>query len=96
MVSHPPCLDPVVASLILPRPSLIPDLFTAISQGFSTCYGPNPVEGPPLLRLRRSLQVLNAILKELSGIKMPSGIKAVGTVGQPYRSLSGFPLLITK
>jgi hypothetical protein len=80
------CLDPVATPLILPRPSLIPDLFAAINQGFSTCYGPTPVEGPPFLRLKRSLQVLNAILKEFSAIKMPSGIRALGTVGYPSAS----------
>ncbi|KAF9653383.1 ARM repeat-containing protein [Thelephora ganbajun] len=61
-------------------PSLIPDLFTAINQGFSTCYGSAPVEGPPLLRLKRSLQVFDAIVKELSAVKMPSGFKVLGTI----------------
>jgi hypothetical protein len=60
---------------------LIPDLFTAINQGFSTCYGPTPVEGPPLLRLKRGLQVFNAILKEFAAVKMPSGFKTVSMVG---------------
>ena len=63
------------------RPSLISDLFTAIDQGFSTCYGSAPVEGPPLLRLKRGLQVLNAILKEFAGVKMPSGTKTLSMVG---------------
>ncbi|KAF9782921.1 ARM repeat-containing protein [Thelephora terrestris] len=61
-------------------PSLIPDLFTAIDQGFSTCYGPTPVEGPPLLRLKRGLQVFNAILKEFAAVKMPSGFKTVSMI----------------
>ena len=80
MVTHSSHSDVPAVSLIIPRPSLIPDLFTAINQGFSTCYGPTPVEGPPLLRLKRSLQLLNAILKELSAVKVPSGIKALGMV----------------
>jgi len=60
---------------------LISDLLVAINQGFSMCYGSTPVEGPPLLRLKRSMQVFDAILKELSAVKMPSGFKTLGTVG---------------
>lgn len=58
------------------------DLLVAIDQGFSACYGPTPVEGLPFLRLKRSLQVLNAILKELGAVKIPSGLKVFGTVGR--------------
>jgi len=60
---------------------LISDLIVAINQGFSTCYGSTTVEGPPILRLKRSIQVFDAILKELSAVKMPSGFKALGAVG---------------
>lgn len=60
------------------------DLFVAIDQGFSACYGPTSVEGHPFLRLKRSLQLLNAILKELASVKIPSGLKVFGTVDETH------------
>ena len=33
------------------------------------------------MQLRRSLEVMNAILKEMMSVKLPSGMKVMGAVG---------------
>lgn len=44
----------------------------------SHCTGTTSVSSLPL---RRGLETLNAILKEFTSVKMPSGIKIMGQVG---------------
>ena len=61
-----------------PRPNLIPDLMGTINSNLDARYkGTGPYSA---VRLRRSLETLNAVAKEMGGAKLPSGVKAMGIV----------------
>lgn len=57
-------------------PNLLPTLLEVINANVRERYA-GASTGQALV-LRRSLEVLNAILKELAGVKLPGGIKAMG------------------
>ncbi|KAH9947240.1 ARM repeat-containing protein [Amylocystis lapponica] len=55
---------------------LVPDLMTVINANLEARFVRK--DSAAGLRLRRSLEILNAVLKELVSVKMPSGIKIMG------------------
>lgn len=57
------------------RPTLISDLVGAINTNVEAYYGPGITDPLATLRLRRCLELVNAILKELSSSKMSAGVK---------------------
>jgi hypothetical protein len=60
------------------RPELLPGLLNVISANAEARFiAPSPDAS---LALRRALHVLNQILKEISAIKIPSGVQFMGTV----------------
>ncbi|OCH87913.1 ARM repeat-containing protein [Obba rivulosa] len=64
-------------------PDLIPCLVNTINTNIDARYT-NMGSGPSI-HLRRSLEVLNAVLKEFAYIKMPSGIKTMGRLVEELR-----------
>ncbi|KAI0938258.1 hypothetical protein AcV5_001092 [Taiwanofungus camphoratus] len=61
-------------------PSLVSQLMSIINSGVeSHCTGTTSVSSLPL---RRGLETLNAILKEFTSVKMPSGIKIMGQLAE--------------
>ncbi|PCH41237.1 ARM repeat-containing protein [Wolfiporia cocos MD-104 SS10] len=61
-------------------PELLPQLLSIINTGIDMHYAtPTPDSG---LALRRSLQVLNAVIKELVSVKLPSGLKNTGILAE--------------
>lgn len=65
-------------SLTYTRPTLIPELVALINANVQDRYAGS--NSSSAMILRRSLEVLNAILKELANVKLPSGIKTMGGV----------------
>ena len=60
------------------RPALMPTLMNTIGTNIDARYGGG--QGGSAIQLRRSLEILNAILKELMSVKLPSGLKIMGAV----------------
>ncbi|CCM04790.1 uncharacterized protein FIBRA_06983 [Fibroporia radiculosa] len=59
-------------------PNLVPDLMEIINFNLEARY---KAAGPySAVRLRRSLETLNAIAKEMGSAKLPSGVKAMGSL----------------
>ncbi|KAF8639750.1 hypothetical protein AX17_001012 [Amanita inopinata Kibby_2008] len=56
-------------------PNLVADIMSIIDNNLQRRYSSTDGETQSTLVLRRSLQLLNAILKEFGSIKMPSGMK---------------------
>ncbi|KAF9476494.1 ARM repeat-containing protein [Pholiota conissans] len=61
-------------------PSLITDLVKMIDPNLQKRYIQNIEDPRDTLRLRRSLKLLNGILKEFASIKLPNGIKAMAQI----------------
>lgn len=64
------------------RPTLISDLVKLIDADLQKRYIQNIEDPRNTLRLRRSLKLLNGILKEFASIKLPNGVKAMAQVQQ--------------
>lgn len=64
-------------SALLNRPNLINDLSQVIQQNITARYSGGQSD---FLSLRRSLEVLNAVIKEISSTKMMTGVKNMGQV----------------
>ena len=58
------------------------DLMTVIDTNLQKRYVQNSTDPRDALMLRRSLQLVNAILKELSSIKMMNGVKVMANVSR--------------
>lgn len=63
-----------------PRPNLLDDLVHTIDSHWQARYTSGRQDSRDTLRLRRSLKLLNAILKEFASIKLPNGMKIMGQV----------------
>ena len=75
---------PLAALILACRPGLVSHLAGVINTSIEARYS-NAAPNASLL-LRRSLQVLNAVLKEFAGFKMLTGVKTMGKV-RPRTSL---------
>lgn len=62
------------------RPTLFQDLLTSIDVHTKVFVAAEGSDMRASLILRRSLEVLNAVLKELATVKMPAGVKLYGQV----------------
>ncbi|KAJ3517980.1 hypothetical protein NLJ89_g157 [Agrocybe chaxingu] len=72
-------------------PNLIDDLVKIINENLQKRYVSSIEDPRDTLRLRRSLKLLNGILKEFSSIKLPNGMKAMAQmVGQLRLLLQGY------
>jgi hypothetical protein len=69
------------------RPTLISDLVKLIDADLQKRYIQNIEDPRNILRLRRSLKLLNGILKEFASIKLPNGVKAMAQVQQNLLTL---------
>ncbi|KZT71615.1 ARM repeat-containing protein [Daedalea quercina L-15889] len=101
------CNEVIIAKIArhdLPQnwPALIPHLMATIGTNIDARYG--GVQNGSAMKLRRSLEVLNAILKEMMSVKLPSGMKVMGALvqelhqnlqGHYSRVASSFPTTIT-
>ncbi|TFY59275.1 hypothetical protein EVJ58_g5888 [Rhodofomes roseus] len=101
------CNEVIVAKIArndMPQnwPALIPNLLGTIGTNIDARYGGG--QGGSTIQLRRSLEVLNAILKEMMSVKLPSGVKVMGALVQElHQNLQGhysrvalsFPTTIT-
>lgn len=63
-----------------PRPNLLDNLIQTIDSHWQARYTSGKQDSRDTLRLRRSLKLLNAILKEFASIKLPNGMKTMGQV----------------
>ncbi|PFH52845.1 hypothetical protein AMATHDRAFT_1887 [Amanita thiersii Skay4041] len=61
-------------------PNLINDLMSVIDTTLQKYYSSIGENNQALLLLRRSLQLLNSILKEFGSIKMPTGVKVMAEI----------------
>ncbi|KAH9938596.1 ARM repeat-containing protein [Fomitopsis serialis] len=101
------CNEVIIAKIArydLPQnwPALIPHLLGTIGTNVDARYGGG--QGGSAIHLRRSLEVLNAILKEFMSVKLPSGLKVMGALvqelhqplqGHYSRVASSFPTTTT-
>ncbi|EPT02714.1 hypothetical protein FOMPIDRAFT_1159700 [Fomitopsis schrenkii] len=101
------CNEVIIAKIArydLPQnwPALIPTLMGTIGTNIDARYGGG--QGGSAIQLRRSLEILNALLKELMSVKLPSGLKLMGALVQELqqtlqgyysRVASSFPTTIT-
>lgn len=62
------------------RPSLFTEIMPVIESGLHSLTNFPNVTIQSTLTLRRSLKVLNAVIKELSGVKMLAGVKTMSEV----------------
>ncbi|KAK2466318.1 hypothetical protein APHAL10511_001960 [Amanita phalloides] len=62
------------------RPNLVTDLMSVIDSNLKMRHSSAEDNAQNTLVLRRSLQLLNAVLKEFASIKMPSGMKIMAEV----------------
>ncbi|KAJ2930226.1 hypothetical protein H1R20_g6892, partial [Candolleomyces eurysporus] len=65
-------------------PNLITDLMTVIDNNLQKRYVQNSSDPRDALMLRRSLQLVNAILKELASIKMMNGVKVMANLSNQF------------
>lgn len=71
----------------LHRPNLITDLMSVVDQNLQKRYVQHSADPRDAVMLRRSLQLINAILKEFASIKMLNGVKVMAQVSSdPYYS----------
>ncbi|KAF9569336.1 ARM repeat-containing protein [Agrocybe pediades] len=68
-------------------PNLIPDLIRIIDDNLKKRYVSMVDDPRDTLRLRRSLELLNGILKEFASIKMPSGLKVMAQIVEQLQDL---------
>ncbi|KAG7096795.1 hypothetical protein E1B28_004204 [Marasmius oreades] len=68
-------------------PSLLTDLMSIIDQCLVQRYTANDKGENIALKLRRSLQMLCGVLKELSAIKMPNGLKQMAQIVESLHSV---------
>ncbi|KJA30164.1 hypothetical protein HYPSUDRAFT_125792 [Hypholoma sublateritium FD-334 SS-4] len=68
-------------------PSLIDDLVVLINTNLQKRYISMIEDARDTLRLRRSLKLLNGILKEFASIKLPNGVKAMAQIVEQLRKL---------
>ncbi|KAF8557000.1 ARM repeat-containing protein [Imleria badia] len=86
------CNDLIVAKIArLDYPDKWPSLFTQLmpvveSGLLSLASSPN-ASIQSTLSLRRSLQVLNSVIKEFSGVKMPAGVKTMSQITDQLRNI---------
>ena len=73
------------------RPALMPTLMNTIGTNIDARYGGG--QGGSPIQLRRSLEILNAILKEFMSVKLPSGLKVMGAVSSDVHSSGPSPQL---
>jgi hypothetical protein len=59
---------------------LINDILAFVDKSLQIRYNSADADGGATLVLRRSLKILNEILKEFSAVKMLQGVKAMGQV----------------
>lgn len=71
-------MNPFAGQLSLRRPALIPTLMGTIGTNIDARYGGG--QGGSAIQLRRGLEILNALLKEVMSVKLPSGLKVMGAV----------------
>jgi hypothetical protein len=62
------------------RPSLITDLMSLIDTNLQSRYSSPNSDQNTMLVLKRSLRILNEIIKELASVKLPRGVQTMGSV----------------
>ncbi|KAL0577074.1 hypothetical protein V5O48_004917 [Marasmius crinis-equi] len=78
------CMQLSMAKIARIEPDILDNLFTILEQGLSQRYTMNDMTPATTLRLRRALQTLAAVLKELSLIRMPAGLRQMAKVVETY------------
>ncbi|KAL0067569.1 hypothetical protein AAF712_005284 [Marasmius tenuissimus] len=68
-------------------PDILDNLFNIVEQGLSQRYTANDQAPSTTLKIKRALQSLAAVLKELSAIKMPSGLRQMAKIVETYHSV---------
>ncbi|KAL4076110.1 ARM repeat-containing protein [Scleroderma citrinum] len=68
-------------------PSLLTDLLTFIENALQMLFSSSSVNMFSTLVLRRALKVLNSIVKEISSMKMMTGIKTMGEITNQLRGV---------
>ncbi|KAF8663451.1 hypothetical protein AX16_001021 [Volvariella volvacea WC 439] len=68
-------------------PNLLNDLMTVIDTTLQKRYQGGSDDSRDTLMLRRSLKLLNAIIKELASVKMPNGIKIMAQVAEQLQTV---------
>ncbi|KAJ2920088.1 hypothetical protein MD484_g369, partial [Candolleomyces efflorescens] len=68
-------------------PNLLTDLMTVIDTNLQKRYVQNSNDPRDALMLRRSLQLVNAILKELASVKMINGVKVMANIVEQVRQI---------
>jgi len=74
----------MLSDALLSRPNLIPFIFETIDTGLKRRYAMSINDPVDTLKLRRSLQLLNGVIKEFSSVKMPSGMKVMAQVNSSF------------
>lgn len=64
------------------RPTLVDDLVQIIDLNLRERYTPGKEDLLNSLKIRRSLKLLNGVLKEFSAVKLPNGVKIMAQVRQ--------------
>jgi len=78
----------VIYSLMLCfRPTLVDDLVQIIDSNLRERYTSGKEDLINYLKIRRSLKLLNGILKEFSAIKLPNGMKTMAQVRQWFYNI---------